>query len=92
MIGASTGPELEPGVAGGSARNPLTCSHDNLLTNETVAFDHRGDLILLNQGLNRMVGAARSKGLGADPAVRTVYGLWPPDHAAVFAVIHLPMR
>jgi endonuclease/exonuclease/phosphatase family metal-dependent hydrolase len=69
----------------------LTCCQDEMLEDLTPSFDRRGDLVLLDQGLNRMVGAAQAQVVGDDPAVRTAYGLWPSDHAGVFAVLHLPM-
>lgn len=69
----------------------LTCCHQEMLDNPTPTFDYRGDLVLLDQGLNRMVGATQAQVVGADLAVRAAYGLWPSDHAGVAAVLHLPM-
>lgn len=77
---------------GNKPESGLTCCHDELLVNESVALHTRKDLILLNQGLGRMVGAVQARVVGDDPAVRADYGLWPSDHAGVFATIHLPMR
>lgn len=70
----------------------LTCCHNELLSNASAAFDQRLDLILLNQGLDRMVGAAQERVTGADAEVHAAYGLWPSNHAGVFAVLHVPMR
>jgi len=69
----------------------LTCCHDEMLDNPTPAFDFRIDLVLMDQGLNRMVGAAQAQVVGDDPAVRAAYGLWPSDHAGVAAVLHIPV-
>jgi endonuclease/exonuclease/phosphatase family metal-dependent hydrolase len=76
---------------GNKAEAGLTCCHDYLLANEEVMFDQRLDLVLLNQGLSRMVGAAQARVIGDDPAVHAAYGLWPSNHAGVFAVLHMPM-
>jgi len=76
---------------GNKPESGLTALHDEMLTNESVSFTCRGDLILLDQGLGRMVGAAQMEVTGTDPTIRATYGLWPSDHAGVFGVLHLPV-
>jgi len=76
---------------GRKAESGLTCCHAELLDDETIEFHYRGDFVFLDQGLGRMVGAVQAAVLGTDYAVRETYGLWPSDHAGVFAAIHLPM-
>jgi len=69
----------------------LTCCREEMLDDPAPTFDYRSDLVLLDQGLDRMVGAAQAHVVGDDPAGFAAYGLWPSDHAGVSVVLHLPM-
>lgn len=76
---------------GNKPESGLTAGHEELLTNPSDSFNRRIDLVLLNQDLGKMVGAAQMRVAGADPAIVATYGLWPSDHAGVFGVLHLPV-
>lgn len=76
---------------GNGPESGLTAGHEELLANASDSFDRRIDLVLLDQRLGRMVGAAQLRVIGTDPAIHATYGLWPSDHAGVFGVLHLPM-
>lgn len=76
---------------GNKPESGLTAGHEELLTDPSDAFNRRIDLVLLNQNLGRMVGAAQMRVVGTDPAVHATYGLWPSDHAGVFGVLHMPV-
>jgi hypothetical protein len=76
---------------GNKADAGLTAGHEELLTDPGDSFDRRIDLVLLNQRLGRMVGAAQMRVVGTDPTVHATYGLWPSDHAGVFGVLHVPV-
>jgi len=76
---------------GNGPETGLTAGHDEMLTNESDSFDRRIDLILVNQGLGRIVGSAQMHVIGTDPAVLAAHGLWPSDHAGVFGVLHMPV-
>lgn len=76
---------------GNKPESGLTAGHEELLTNPSYSFNRRIDLVLLNQRLGRMVGAAQMQVVGIDPAIHASYGLWPSDHAGVFGVLHMPV-
>jgi endonuclease/exonuclease/phosphatase (EEP) superfamily protein YafD len=63
----------------------FTCCQDADLRNATSHLSQRLDYVLLRNGLS----ASSANRVGADPADRTPSGLWPSDHAGVWAVLHL---
>lgn len=77
---------------GNKPESGLTAGHGELLNNPSDSFTRRIDLVLLNQRLGKMVGDAKLRVFGTDPAILARYGLWPSDHAGVFGVLHLPVN
>jgi hypothetical protein len=70
---------LHPGVDG------FTCCQLEDLLNPTSVLDERVDHVFLGGALSPKEAVI----VGADPADRTEFGLWPSDHAGVTARIRL---
>ena len=74
----------------------LTCCHEEDLMNATSTFDRRIDHIFVRSGVaffsRRAVGPHIAFVVGAKPSDKTLSGLWPSDHAGVFARMQLPMQ
>ena len=64
-----------------------TAPHDSDLRNPVPHLDRRIDLILL-RGANQ-IGPVQAFVLGDDLNERTSSGMWPSDHAGVFAKLHI---
>jgi len=73
---------VEAGVTGAAH----TCCQLSHLLNTTSELDRRIDYILFSDGFT----VSSIKRVGADPEDRTTSGLWPSDHAGLFAVMRLP--
>jgi hypothetical protein len=75
----------------GRRKPGLTAGHAPDLSNETVDFYERVDLILASR-----LGWARVDIVGDEVADRFVtaggYYLWPSDHAGVVGQLHVPAR
>ncbi len=69
--------------AAGTGASGFTCCQAADLRNATSALSHRVDHVFF-RGAARVIDAAL---LGADPGERTPSGLWPSDHAGVFATL-----
>ncbi len=78
---------LAQDVPGGEG---LTCCHDETLMNETTDFGSRIDVVFVRNGSGSAVQSAAADVLGDEPDDRTESGLWPSDHAGVFAAITMP--
>jgi endonuclease/exonuclease/phosphatase family metal-dependent hydrolase len=62
-----------------------TWGHDEDLRNPTPSLTERIDFVLTRGGLT----ASSANRVGHEPEDRTPSGLWPSDHAGVWAVLHL---
>jgi endonuclease/exonuclease/phosphatase family metal-dependent hydrolase len=71
---------------GGSGEG-LTCCQDANLLNPQSNLEDRRDFVLVGRGPFQVIDA---QVVGADPADRTLSGLWPSDHAGVVAELRLP--
>jgi endonuclease/exonuclease/phosphatase (EEP) superfamily protein YafD len=69
--------------AAGTGTPGFTCCQSADLRNATSALSQRVDQVFF-RGAGRVIDAAL---LGADPGERTPSGLWPSDHAGVFATL-----
>jgi hypothetical protein len=69
--------------AAGTGTPGFTCCQSADLSNATSALSQRVDQVFF-RGAARVIDAAL---LGADPGERTPSGLWPSDHAGVFATL-----
>ena len=69
----------------------FTCCHDPDLSNDLVEFDRRIDLIMARSHSNR-IEAPFMRILGDDQQDRTSSGLWPSDHAGVWATLRFGSR
>lgn len=78
----------------GNEGEGLTNPHDSDLRNETVNFFQRIDLIFVRTGGGPVgehpVGPVQATVFGDEFSERTASGLWPSDHAAVIARLHIP--
>lgn len=73
----------------------FTCCHDPDLRNATAHLDQRIDFVLVRNSLERpwrhaLLGTTWTAVLGDRPWSKTEGGLWPSDHAGLFAGIRLP--
>ncbi len=66
----------------------LTCCQvpPDTIINPTSQLSERVDYVLTRGGLS----VFREQLIGADPADRTISGLWPSDHAGIVATIGIP--
>jgi hypothetical protein len=62
-----------------------TCCNATDLLNDTPAFTERLDLIWLRGDITPL----KARIVGDDPRDRTESGLWPSDHAGVFARLQI---
>ena len=73
-----------------------TCCQDELLTNEESELDERIDLIFVRNDTDFPawpdLGPVKARVLGARERDKTPSGLWPSDHAGVFAKLLIPVR
>jgi Endonuclease/Exonuclease/phosphatase family len=78
---------LAGGFSERSTANPLSCclNDPNLVSGSQADFDHQVDHILTN---SRKVKLINSSVTGLAP----VGGLWPSDHAGVFATLRVPAK
>ncbi len=71
----------------------FTCCHDGLLRNETVEFDRRIDLVLFHAGADQQgrteMGKALAAVVGEESGDLSASGLWPSDHAGVWAAFRV---
>ncbi len=63
----------------------FTCCHDEDLPNARPGLTERIDVVLAS----REVGVVAANRVGHDPEDRTRSGLWPSDHAGVWAALRL---
>jgi endonuclease/exonuclease/phosphatase family metal-dependent hydrolase len=70
----------------------LTCCHDPDLRHADVNFDQRIDYILGRPVVGSRLRAARVRIIGDHPFERTASGLWPSDHAGVWASLWFASR
>lgn len=74
----------------------LTCCQEEDLMNETSTFDRRIDHIFVRSGVEflptQAVGPNISFVVGDRQKAKTPSGLWPSDHAGVFARMRLPVQ
>jgi hypothetical protein len=74
----------------------LTCCQEETLTNETSTFDRRIDHIFVRNGVEflpaQAVGPNIAFVVGERPQDKTPSGLWPSDHAGIFARMRLPVQ
>ena len=66
-----------------------TCCHNETLDDATSTLDERIDLVLVRNVSGFTVGSAEV--VGDEPADLTPSGLWPSDHAGVFAALAIPV-
>jgi endonuclease/exonuclease/phosphatase family metal-dependent hydrolase len=63
----------------------LTCCHAEDVRNPDPILTERIDFVLTRDG----IAASSANRVGHEPEDRTPSGLWPSDHAGVWAVLHL---
>jgi len=73
-----------------------TCCQEADLLNEFSTLSERIDMIFVRNDLGyppfSFTGPVFAWILGADPADKTLSGLWPSDHAGVFSWMRIPIR
>lgn len=74
----------------------FTCCQNEFLTNDESELDERIDLIFVRNDTDFPawpdLGPVKARVLGARERDKTPSGLWPSDHAGVFAKLLIPVR
>lgn len=69
----------------------LTCCHGETLDDAASTLTERIDLIWVRNATTPVVVVNHAEVVGNDPADMTPSGLWPSDHAGVFAALAIPL-